>query len=148
MPLGFANQQTNSSIDISIYLIKEKNTFPLLNKWKQALIVIAKCFALLVILYMFICSLSFLASAFKLLGGKTAGKNLKIHSFSRRPKFSENVIFLWEIYIFQANYSGPHFRAFGLNTERYGISIRIQSKCGKMRARITPNADIFHRVLS
>ena len=25
----------------------------------------------------------------------------------------------------------PHFPAFGLNTERYGVSLRIQSKCGK-----------------
>ena len=36
-------------------------------------------------------------------------------------------------------YSGPHFPAFGLNTDRYGISFRIQSECGKMRTRITPN---------
>ena len=27
------------------------------------------------------------------------------------------------------NYSGPHFPAFGLNTERYGVSLRIQSEC-------------------
>ena len=25
------------------------------------------------------------------------------------------------------SYSGPHFPAFGLNTERYGVSLRIQS---------------------
>ena len=29
------------------------------------------------------------------------------------------------------SYSGLHFPAFGLNTERYGISLRIQSECGK-----------------
>ena len=29
-------------------------------------------------------------------------------------------------------YSGPHFPAFGLNVERYGVSLRIQSDCGKM----------------
>ena len=34
-------------------------------------------------------------------------------------------------------YSGPHFHAFGLNTERYRVSLRIQSECGKMRTRIT-----------
>ena len=28
-------------------------------------------------------------------------------------------------------YSGPHFPAFGLNTERYSVFLRIQSKCGK-----------------
>ena len=29
----------------------------------------------------------------------------------------------------------PHFPAFGLNTEKYGVSLRIQSKCGKILAR-------------
>ena len=40
------------------------------------------------------------------------------------------------------SYSGQHFRAFGLNKERY----RIQSECGKMRTRITPNTDTFYAV--
>ena len=39
--------------------------------------------------------------------------------------------------------SRPHFPAFGPNTERYRVSLRIQSKCGKMRTRITPNTDTF-----
>ena len=30
-------------------------------------------------------------------------------------------------------FSGPYFPAFGLNTERYGVSLRIQSECGKIR---------------
>ena len=29
-------------------------------------------------------------------------------------------------------YSCPHFPTFGLNTERYGASLRIQSECGKI----------------
>ena len=29
------------------------------------------------------------------------------------------------------SYSGPYFPAFGLNTERYSVSLRIQSECGK-----------------
>ena len=37
------------------------------------------------------------------------------------------------------SYSGPHFPAFGLNTKRYSVSLRIQSECGKMRTRIAPN---------
>ena len=45
------------------------------------------------------------------------------------------------------NYSGPYFPAFGLNTERYGVSLHIQSECGKMRTRITPNTDAFHAVI-
>ena len=44
-------------------------------------------------------------------------------------------------------YSGLHFPAFGLNTEIYSVYLRIQSECGKMRARITPNADTFYAVL-
>ena len=44
------------------------------------------------------------------------------------------------------SYSGPHFPAFGLNTERYSLSLCIQSECGKMQTRITPNADTFHAV--
>ena len=81
------------------------NIFLLLDKWKQALIVIVKRFALLGILNMFICSLSFLASALKLLGRKSAGKNLINHPFSRCEKFSEKLTFLWEISIFQAKYT-------------------------------------------
>ena len=43
-------------------------------------------------------------------------------------------------------YSGPHFPAFRLNTERYGVFLRIQFKCGKMRTRITANTYTFHAV--
>ena len=46
------------------------------------------------------------------------------------------------------SYSGPYFSAFGLNTERYGASLRTQSKCGKMWTRITPNMNTFHAVLA
>ena len=35
------------------------------------------------------------------------------------------------------SYSGPHFYAFGLNTERYGVRME------KMQTRITPNTDSF-----
>ena len=44
------------------------------------------------------------------------------------------------------SYSGPYFPVFGLNTGRYGVSLRIQSKCGKIQTRITPNTDNFHAV--
>ena len=45
------------------------------------------------------------------------------------------------------SYSDLHFLTFGLNTEKYSISLRIQSECGKMRTRITPNTDTFHTVI-
>ena len=32
-------------------------------------------------------------------------------------------------------YPGPYFPAFGLNTEKYFVSFRIQSECGKIRTR-------------
>ena len=44
------------------------------------------------------------------------------------------------------SYSDLHFLTFGLNTEKYSISLRIQSECGKMRTRITPNKETFHAV--
>ena len=45
------------------------------------------------------------------------------------------------------SYSDPHFPACGLNTERYdGVSLFIQSECGKMWTRITPNTDTFYSV--
>ena len=42
--------------------------------------------------------------------------------------------------------SGPYFPVFRLNMERYGISLRIQSECGKIRTKKTPNKDTFHAV--
>ena len=44
------------------------------------------------------------------------------------------------------SYSSPHFPAFGLNPERYAISLRIQSECGKIWTRITPNTSTFYAV--
>ena len=44
------------------------------------------------------------------------------------------------------SYFGPYFPAFGLNNDRYSLSLPIQSKCGKIRTRITPNTAIFYEV--
>ena len=46
------------------------------------------------------------------------------------------------------SYSGPHFPAFILNTEKYGVSLRIHSKYVKIRTRTTPNMDTFHAWIS
>ena len=40
-------------------------------------------------------------------------------------------------------FSGPYFPTFALNTERYSLSLRIQSECGKIRTRKTPYLDTF-----
>ena len=46
------------------------------------------------------------------------------------------------------SYSGPYFPAFGLNTDRYGVSLHIQSECGKIRTKITPNTDTLQALLT
>ena len=43
-------------------------------------------------------------------------------------------------------FPSPYFAAFGLNMERYSVSLRIQSECGKIQTRETPNSDTFHAV--
>ena len=44
-------------------------------------------------------------------------------------------------------FSGPHFPAFGLNTEICSVNPHIQSKCGKMWNRKNPNKDNFMQCL-
>ena len=46
------------------------------------------------------------------------------------------------------SYSGPYFPACRLNAETYSVSLRLQSECGKIRTRITPNTNTFHAVQS
>ena len=46
------------------------------------------------------------------------------------------------------SYSCPYFTTFGLNTERYGVCLRVQSECGKIRTRITPNTYTIYSVFS
>ena len=41
------------------------------------------------------------------------------------------------------SFSGPYFSAFGLNTERYSVSLCIQSKCRKTRTRKLPIQTLF-----
>ena len=54
-------------------------------------------------------------------------------------RMSQRQVTIW-------SYSGPHFSAFGLNTERYGVSLNSV----RMRENvdlITPNTDTFHAVV-
>ena len=41
-------------------------------------------------------------------------------------------------------YSELLWSAFSLIWTEYSVHLRIQSECGKIRTRITPNTDIFH----
>ena len=49
---------------------------------------------------------------------------------------------------FHSEFLCPYFPAFGLNTERYGLSLRIQSGGGKIWTRNIPNTDSFHAVFT
>ena len=42
------------------------------------------------------------------------------------------------------SFSGPYFPAFGLDTDRYSVSLHNQSDSGKIRTRKTPNIDTFY----
>ena len=44
------------------------------------------------------------------------------------------------------SFSGPYFPAFGLNMERYEVSLGNQSKCRKIRTRKTSNTNTFYAV--
>ena len=44
------------------------------------------------------------------------------------------------------SFSGPYFTAFRQSTERYSISLRLQSEFGKLRTRKTSNTDSSHTV--
>ena len=73
-----------------------------------------------------------------------------------QAKYAQGVIFSRKIYesahphyvqsVRIRSFSGPSYFAFRLNTERYGVSLRIKSKCGKIRTRKTPNNDTFYVV--
>ena len=47
---------------------------------------------------------------------------------------------------FIGSFSVPYFPAFGLDNERYGVSLRIQIEYWKIRTRKTPNTDTFQPV--
>ena len=44
------------------------------------------------------------------------------------------------------SFSGPHFAAFGLNTEICSANLCIQSECGKKRTKKNSNTDTFYAV--
>ena len=79
-----------------------------------------------------------------------------LHFIDQKDKFMEYELYL--INLFQLiihcvkgvrirSYSGQYFLAFGLNTDGYFVSFRIQSEFGKIQTRITPNADTFYAVI-
>ena len=91
---------------------------------------------------------------------KTSSRCLQcvFRTFSPRQMFAGN---LYSLLIFKMlllwiplckkcpylQFFGPYFPSFGLSTEKYGVSLCIQSKCGKTRTRNTRNLDTFHPVI-
>ena len=63
------------------------------------------------------------------------------------PQTSWFTFAVWKVSKYKV-FSGLYLPAFRLNTERYGVSLRIQSECGKMRIRIIPNTDAFYTVFT
>ena len=45
------------------------------------------------------------------------------------------------------SFSGPFFAEFGLNPERYVVSLLIQSECGKIQTSKTANTDTSYAVV-
>ena len=61
---------------------------------------------------------------------KKSGIKWILHIF----QFSTISITVWNVSKYGV-FSGPYFPTFGLNTERYQVSLHIQSECGKIRTR-------------
>ena len=64
--------------------------------------------------------------------------NLKVH-VSRCPRAPLQIEKHCMKRVHILNFSGSYFPAFGLNMDRYGVSLRIQSERGKIWTRKTPN---------
>ena len=64
--------------------------------------------------------------------GKKVENSFFQNTLSEKCRYSE---FFWSV-----------FPAFGLNMNRYSVSLRIQSEFRKMGTRKSPNMDIFHAV--
>ena len=76
-------------------------------------------------------------------------KNFQIRSFfwflfSRiLPKYGK-IRTAWKLSKYGV-FSGPYFRPFGLDTERYEVSLRMQSECAKIRIRKNSEFGQFSR---
>ena len=78
--------------------------------------------------------------------GQTRFKNLAAFAETfNKAKYSRGVHCVKGVRI--RRFSSPYFPAFGLSAGRYGVSLRIQSECGKIRTIKTLNTDTFHAVV-
>ena len=76
-------------------------------------------------------------------GAATCNFDMRIHTMRNVEVFvSFRLLHCVKSVLILVSYSGPHFPAFGLNTERYTLYLRIQSEYGKIRTRITSNTSV------
>ena len=82
--------------------------------------------------------LSFLEEVLLILSdiAKTGLHWINFSLFLNRPLHCKGSVPIWSD-------SGPHSPAFGLNMERYRVSLRIQSECKKILTWITTNAGTY-----
>lgn len=73
---------TDNNILSKFILVSELKTS---TKIKQALLILVKIFLLIILLYLFFCSLSFLGNAFRLLGGLAAGEAFASNKLLTNP---------------------------------------------------------------
>ena len=78
---------------------------------------------------------------------KGPGKNLLRKKAPRRkaPKLEMSAHCVKSVRV--RIFSGPHFPAFALNTDIYSVNLCIQSKCGKMQTKQTPNTVKFYSLI-
>ena len=83
-------------------------------------------------------------------------RRLKVYVFPTLSSLSYRLSKLWILPISNTSqclksvrirsYCGLYFPAVGLSTDRYFVSLRTESKCGKIRTTITLNTDTFSAV--
>ena len=99
-------------------LLEQRQTYSLKNHWK-------------------LLTLSYMCTVWKMFVLRV----ILVHIFPYSDWVRRNKVRIWI-------YSDLHFPAFGLNTEKYTVCIRIQSECGKIRTRIIPNTDTFYAAVN
>ena len=57
-----------------------------------------------------------------------------------------SIIYIKKSLNFTKTGNGIQKFGFGLNTERYSVSLRVQPECWKIQTRITPNTDTSYTV--
>ena len=77
--------------------------------------------------------------------GRCKQPNILIWESDCSEFFHHNIHYVKSVRI--PSFSSHFFPALGLNTDRYGVSLRIQSESGKIRTRKFPNTDTFHAVI-